>query len=166
MATFQALRANAATLTITLASLATSATRVVGRESTAINETSNLYLGQLLSVGVTTGTTPTASFIDIWVYGSRDEVPNYPDVLDGTDSAETFADENSRNSAMHLVHTIANDTTSDQTYWMAIRDIAPYFGGWLPAFWGVFIAHSTGVNLNATAGNHEVKTTGMKQSSV
>lgn len=158
--------APAATITITLASLATSATRVVGRESTAVDNSTNLYLDALVSGKITTGTTPTGGQIDIWVYGSHDEVPTYMDVLDGTDSAETFADENSRNSAMRLGAVIVPDTTSDQTYWVAPFSVAQLFGGVMPRFWGLFVAHSTGVNLNATAGNHELKFTGIHLQSV
>lgn len=165
-ADFKAKYTNSATITITLASLATSATRVVGRESTAIDNTTNLFLGALLSGKTTTGTSPTASFIDIWVYGSHDQTPTYMDVLDGTDSGETFTDTQSRDSAMHLVHTIATDATSDQTYWMAPKNIAAFFGGWLPHFWGIFVSHSTAVNLNATGGNHAFAYVGLHGQSV
>lgn len=158
--------ANAATITITLAALATSSTRVVGRESTAIDNSTNLYLDALVSGKITTGTSPTGGFIDIWVYGSHDETPTYPDVLDGTDSGETFADEGSRNSAMKLAHVIAPDTTNDQVYWIAPFSVAALFGGVMPRFWGLFISHSTGVNLNATGGNHEFKFSGLHFQSV
>lgn len=158
--------ANAATITISPASLATSSTRVAGRESTAVDNSTNLYLDALVSGKITTGTSPTGGFIDIWVYASHDETPTYMDVLDGTDSAETFNDENSRNSAMKLGAVIAPDTTSDQVYWVAPFSVAALFGGVLPRFWGLFIAHSTGVNLNSTAGNHEFKYTGIHNQSV
>mgnify|MGYP001595889006 CR=1 FL=1 len=166
MADFKVKYAAAATITITLASLATSATRVAGQESTAIDNTTNLYLNALLSGKVTTGTTVTASYIDIWVYGSHDATPTYMDVLDGTDSAETFTDVNSRDTAMHLVHVIANDTTNAQTYWMRPTALAQFFGGYLPAFWGIFISHSTVAALNATGTNHEWKYTGLHEQSV
>jgi hypothetical protein len=157
---------NAATITISPASLATSATRVAGRESTAVDNTTNLYVDALVSGKITTGTSPTGGFIDIWVYGSHNETPTYMDVLDGTDSAETFTDENSRNSAMRLAHVIAPDTTSDQTYWVAPFSVAALFGGRMPHFWGIFIAHSTGVNLNSTAGNHAFSYVGLLYQSV
>lgn len=166
MADLKTKYANAATITITLAALATSATRVAGRESTAVDNSSNLYVDALVSGKITTGTSPTAGFIDIWVYGSHDETPTYMDVLDGTDSAETFTDENSRNSAMKLAHVIAPDTTSDQVYWVSPFSVAALFGGVMPRFWGLFIAHSTGVNLNATGGNHEFKYSGIHLQSV
>jgi hypothetical protein len=158
--------ANAATITITLASLATSATRIVGVESTAIDNSSNLYLDALVSGKITTGTSPTGGQIDIWIYASHDETPTYPDVLDGTDSAETFTDENARNSALRLGAVIVPDTTSSQTYWIAPFSVAALYGGVLPRFWGLFVSHSTGVNLHATSGNHELKYTGVTLQSV
>lgn len=166
MADLKTKYANAATITITLASLATSATRVAGRESTAIDNSSNLYVDALVSGKITTGTSPTASIIDVWVYASHDETPTYPDVLDGTDSAETFNDEQSRNSSMKLAVTIAADVTSDQTYWVSPFSVAALFGGVMPRFWGLFVAHSTAVNLNATGSNHEFKYTGIHYQSV
>lgn len=158
--------ANAATITITLASMATSATRVVGRESAAVDNSTNLYVDALVSGKITTGTSPTGGFIDIWVYASHDETPTYVDVLDGTDSAETFTDESSRNSAMELAHVIAPDTTNDQVYWVGPFSVAALFGGVMPRFWGLFISHSTAVNLNSTGSNHEWKYTGIWNQSV
>jgi hypothetical protein len=166
MAVLKAKYANAAALTITLASLATSATRVVGRESTAIDNSTNLYLDALVSGKITTGTTPTAGQIDIWVYACHDETPTYMDVLDGTDSDETFTDELSRNSAMRLAHVIATDTTSNQTYWIAPFSVRELYRGVMPRFWGVFVSHSCVAALHATGGNHEIKYIGYQEESV
>lgn len=166
MSTLKPLYGSPATITISPASLATSSSRVAGRESTAVDNSSNRYADALVSGKVTTGTSPTGGQIDVWVYGQHDDTPTYMDVLDGTDSAETFNDENSRNSAMKLAAVVVPDTTSDQTYWIAPFSVAALFGGVLPKRWGLFIAHSTGVNLNATAGNHEFKYTGVNPESV
>ena len=48
-------------LTITLASLATSSTLVVGRVSTQVDNSSNLYLDYLLSAKISTGTSLTVA---------------------------------------------------------------------------------------------------------
>lgn len=159
--------AASATITITLASLASSATRTAGVESTAISNVTNVYVDALVSGKITTGTTPTVDKqIDIWVYASHDDVPTYPDVLDGTDSAETITSENVRNSAMRLAHVIQIDSTSDRTYWVSKFSVAALFGGVLPRQWGLFIAHDTAVNLNATGTNHEFKYDGIEYQSV
>jgi hypothetical protein len=83
-------------LTISLASLATGSSGVftAGQESTAVDNTSNLDLDHLLSGKITTGTSPTVSrSINVYAYAntsSASGTPTYPDVLDGSDSAETF----------------------------------------------------------------------------
>lgn len=149
-----------AAYTITLTSLATSASKVAGRESTAISHTTADPLDYLVGGKVTTGTSPTAGkTIDVWVYASIDDTPTYPDVFDGTDSAETATSENVRNSALKLLASMIVDATSDRTYWFGPTGIAQLFGGALPKNHGLFVVHDTGVNLNATAANHALSYT-------
>lgn len=144
------------TFTITLASLASSSTRVAGRESAALTFASIDPLIDVLVGGkITTGTSPTASrSIDIWVYAAVEDDPIYPDVFDGTDSDETCTSENVRNSALRLLATILVDAASDRTYWLAPTSIAALYGGMMPTHFGLFIAHDTAVALNATGSNH------------
>lgn len=145
--------------TITLASLATSSTKLVGRESTAIDNSSNLYMDYLVSGQVTTGTSPTdAKTIEVWAYASFDDTPNYPDVFDGTDSAETVTSDNIKFSALRLVASMSTGSTSDRSYPFTPVSIKQLFGH-LPQYFGFFVTHDTGVNLNATAGNHFIDLT-------
>jgi hypothetical protein len=145
-----------AALTLTLASLATSSSRTTGRESTAV-ATTGTVVDYLVGGKITTGTTPTVDKqIDVWVYAAVEDDPIYPDVFDGTDSAETVTSENVRNGALRLATSIRIDGTSDRTYWIAPFSVAQLFGGHLPTHWGVFVAHDTAVNLNATGGNHAI----------
>jgi hypothetical protein len=147
--------AASAAFTFTLASIATSSTRVAGSESTAIDNTSNKYLDYLVAGKVTTGTSPTdAKQIDLWVYASFEDTPTYPDVLDGTNSTETLTSEGVRNGALVLAASISTNNTSDRTYWFAPFSVAALFGGRMPKFFGLFLSHDTGVNLNSTGGNH------------
>ena len=163
MATVTSNYAASAAITITLALLASSTAKTVGRESTAVSNATNKYVDALVGGKITTGTSPTAGkTIEVWVYGAVNDTPTYPDVLDGTDSDETFTDDGSKFSAMKLAKVINTDNTSDQTYWVAPFSVAQLFGGIMPTHWGVFVAHDTGVALNATAGNHEFKYTGVK----
>lgn len=151
---------SSAAYTITLTGLATSSTKVAGRESTAISHTTADPLDYLVGGKITTGTTPTVSkTIDVWVYGSIDDTPTYPDVFDGTDSAETVTSENVRNSALKLLASMMVDATSDRSYWFGPSGIAQLFGGGLPKNHGLFVVHDTAVNLNATASNHAISYT-------
>ena len=80
----------ASDLTITLASLASDTSLLTGRESAVIDNTANLYLDFLISGKITAGTSPTAArSIEVWAVGSWDGT-NWPDVFDGTESAETI----------------------------------------------------------------------------
>ena len=153
-------RGASAALTISLASLASSATFVAGQESTAI-ASANPTIDYLLGGKITVGTTPTINTqIQVWVYGSVNDTPTYPDVLDGTDSVETITSAGIRNAALALAAVMDVDaTTSDRAYWFAVRSVAALFGGVLPKNWGIFVTHNTGVNLNATAGNHVINYT-------
>lgn len=148
-----------ATITITLASLATSSNRTAGQESNAVTTTAPIT-DYLVSGKVTTGTSPTVDkIIDVWVYAELDDSHAYPDVFDGTDSAETVTSENVRNSALRLACSIRVDNTSDRTYYVAPFSVASLFGGVLPGRWGLFVTHDTAVNLNATGSNHAFKYT-------
>lgn len=152
-------RGASAALTITLASLATSTSRTTGRESTAVT-TGDPVIDYLIGGKITTGTTPTVGKqIDVWVYASQNDTPDYPGVLDGTDSDETIVSENFRNAALRLAASIIVDNTSDRTYHFAPFSLAALFGGVLPKAWGVFVAHDTAVNLNSTGSNHAIEYT-------
>jgi hypothetical protein len=147
-----------AAYTITLAALATSTTLIAGQESTAIDNTTNLYLDYLIGGQVTTGTSPVAGTIEVWAYGAIDDIPTYPDVLDGTNSAETFTSANIKRSSLRLIAAMATDTTSDRAYTFAPVSLKVLFGE-VPTHHGIFITHDTTVNLNSTGGNHFIKYT-------
>lgn len=141
-------------LAITLASLATSSTRLVGRESTAVDNTTNLDLDHLLSGRIMVGSSSLTAnkAIEIWVYAPvamTTGTPTYPDVLDGTDSDETFANDGQKNASLRLAATIYPATTSGLIYYVGPVSIAALFGGVMPPFWGVFVTHDTGVALDS-----------------
>lgn len=147
-------------LTISLASLATNAVGVftAGQESTAVDNTTNLDLDHLLSGKVRVGTTPTSGrTIAVYVYAPlsvSSGTPTYPDVFDGTDSAETVTSANVLNGALRLAWAATVDATTDRDYFMPPTSIASLFGGVMPTHWGIYVAHDTNVALNATGGNH------------
>lgn len=145
-----------ADVTITLASLPTSSTLLVGRESTAVDNTSTLALDYLISGKITTGTTPTtAKSIQVWAVASWDGT-TWPDVFDGTDSSETLIAE-VKNPVCKLVASLATIATSDLTYHFSGVSLAAVFGGTIPPKFVFFVTHDTAVNLNATAGNHQIR---------
>lgn len=147
----------AADATITLASLASDTNLLTGRESDAIVNTSTLALDYLVSGKITVGTSPTASrTIEVWAVGSWDGT-NWPDVFDGTDSAETITSAEIKTTICRCVASIPTTNNSDRTYPFGPVSIASLFGGMVPPRFVFFVTHSTAVNLNSTAGNHQIR---------
>lgn len=149
-------------LTITLAGLASNAVGVflAGRESTAVDNTTNLDVDHLLSgVIQVNSSAPTVSrSINIYAYAPisvASGTPTYPDVLDGTDSDETMTSANVMNSALRFVASITIDATASRSYTFAPVSIASVFGGVLPKFWGVFVAHDTALSLQSGTLSYE-----------
>lgn len=164
MATTTISYSSATTITCSVASTATSSTWVAGRESTEIDNTTNKYDDALVQGKITVGTTPTAStLILVYVWGSDTSVGTTNiDVIDGTDSAETLTSAGVRDGFMRLGAAISVDaTTSDRAYPFGPFSVADLFGQ-MPKYWGLFVTHNTGVNLNATGGNHAFTYTGIK----
>jgi len=146
--------------TITLASLASDTNLLAGAESTAISNTTAKYLDYLISGKIRTGTSPTtAKSIQVWAVASWDGT-NWPDVFDGTASAETITTANHKNAICRLVSEMATDATSNQDYHFAGVSIRDLFGGTCPPAFVLFVTHNTGVALNATAGNHQIRIQG------
>lgn len=154
-----------ATITIGLATtpLASSATFVAGRQSTAIDNSSNLYDDAYVSGQVTVGTSPTtATQIQVYVYAAQDQTPTYPDTFTGTDADKTITSAGVAAGMLRLAGVLSVDsTTSNRVYYLAPFSVAALFGGILPHHWGLFITHNTGVALNSTAGNHIWKYAGV-----
>lgn len=146
----------ASDVTITLASLASDINLLAGRESTAVDNSSNLYLDYLISGKITTGTSPTAASIQVWAVGSWDGT-TYPDGFSGSDSAETITSENHKNIICRFLAELATDVTSNRTYYFGPVSVAAAFGGVVPKKWLVFVTHNTVANLNSTAGNHQIR---------
>ena len=147
----------ASDVTITLASLASDTSLLTGRESTALDNSSNLYLDYLVSGKITTGTSPTtARSIQVWAVGSWDGT-TFPDVFDGSDSAETVTSANHKAAICRFIAEMATDATSDRTYHFGPVSLASAFGGVLPVKVVFFVTHNTAVNLNSTSGNHQIR---------
>ena len=147
----------ASDVTITLASLASDTNLLTGRESATIDNSTNLYLDILISGKITAGTSPTASrSIEVWAVGSWDGT-NWPDVFDGTESAETITSADIKASVTRYLAAMATANTSDRAYHFGPVSLASAFGGTLPPKVVLFVTHSTGQNLNSTAGNHQIR---------
>lgn len=142
------------TITAAVASLASDTNLLAGIESSIIDNSTDGFDDILLSGKSTTGTSPTASRqIEVWAVAW--DGANWPDVFDGTTSAETITSSDIKNAICKPVAILATNNTSDRTYHYSGVSARAVFGGELPSKFVLFQVHNTGANLNATAGNHE-----------
>lgn len=148
-------------VSITLASLATDATQLVGVESNSIDNRTNKYADYELSGQIMTGTTPTVSKeIRVYVVAIFGDDATWPDVFDGTGSAETITNTGIRDSICKLAAVMVNTATSNVAYPFCVS-VASLFGGICPSQFVVFVTHNTAVNLNSTGGNHFINARGI-----
>lgn len=161
MATITTNYATWATITASLASLASSSTFIAGVESTVIDNSSNKYVDAMVAGYITTGTTPTVGQIRIYGLSRLDNTPTYPDVFDGTDSAETLTSAGLGVAFLSGPKIIVMDSTTSNIDYPFIFPASALFGPVLPEFWSLFIAHNTVAALNSTGGNHVIKYQGI-----
>ena len=151
-------------ITMDLASLASSSTFVAGRESSQVDNTTNKYMDALVSGFVSVGTTPTANkTIAVYVWGADTSLATTPiDTLDGTDSAETLTNTGILNALRFGAAVSVPAATSDVQYPVLPFSVAALFGGVMPKYWGLFVAHDTGVNLRSTLNTNSFEFVGVK----
>lgn len=156
MATIKIEYGTATTITMDLSALATSASFLGGRESSQIDNTTNKYDDSIVQGLFTVGTTPTANTsLNVYLWGSHTSLATTAlDVLDGTDSAETFASTTALANTVYLasVNPVVA-TTSDTSYIVKPFGVAQFFGGILPQYWGLFVAHNMTAALRTNASN-------------
>lgn len=140
MATLKTTLGTQADLTITLASLANGS----GRASTAVDNTSDLYISADVRVQVKTSGTSATGYVSVYLLRSEDGT-EYDDEFAGSDAAYTPI------NAL-LLGTI--NTPATATY-SKVFDTGE-LGLTLPAKWAIGIVNSSGNALTATASDHEV----------
>lgn len=144
--------------TKTLASLATSSTLLVGRETSSITNTSTLALWYKISCRIQTGTSPTAARqIEVWLSDSEDGT-NYDGNQTGSDAAMTHTAESK--ASLKYGYIQPTNSTSNVTYKFSF-DVLILPGRKM----NLFVTHNTGVNLNSTEGNHAITYTAVKADS-
>lgn len=134
-------------------SLATSSDWTAGYEWFVIDNATDKALDYIVQGQWTCGTTPTTSTQGrVYLVASYDGT-TWPDVFDGTASAETVTSAGVRDSFAKLAAVLSVDsTTSNRAYPFAFNLVS--FFPTLPKKVAVFFAHNSGVNSNGTAGNH------------
>ncbi len=140
--------ATAATVTITLTSLANSSLR----QSTVVDNTTNKYLDALLRVKMN-GATGGTAYCNVWGYSAVGDT-TYTDGASGTDGAFTGPIRNC------VLLGIVNMNAATGVVWGA-QSIAQRFGGVLPDKWGIIVENLSGAALSATAGDFSIQFEGV-----
>ena len=150
--------AASANLTVTnLAGLASSATWVAGWESDLIDNSTNLYEDYSIDAKITVESASlVAGEIRLYLVKMLDD-STWPDVFDGTESAETITDTEIRDAITLLGTMSITDTTASRVYYLTCPSVAAVFGGNLPHKFVIFITQSTGTTLETTGQQVTVK---------
>lgn len=147
--TKEAFGSNNQSITCSLASLASAS----ARQSTAVDNTSNLYLDALVSLKVKSGASGVSSsgYVAVYAYGTVDGGATYSDGATGTDGAITLTSPPNMR-LIGIINVVANATT----YYGGPMSVAAAFGGTLPDHWGIVVSNQSGAALDSTAGNFSV----------
>lgn len=142
------------TITMNLSGLAASATFIAGRESNEIDNTTNKYIDAIVDGSFTVGTTPAITGgLAIYVWGSDTSLGTTPlKTLDGVDSDESLTT-TELGMLRFASFTPVLVATSDTQYFVAPFSIASRFGGVMPKYWGLYVAHSMTAALRTNAAN-------------
>lgn len=137
-------------LSITVASLG-SATGTA-RESTAVDNTTNLFQDVLVQsqTQMGTGTSALDKRVYVYAYATTDAAtPLYPDTVTGSDAAITL------NSPTNLrLLGIVECPAQFVTYKGGPWSLAQLYGS-MPEKWGIVVRNETGIPFSGTAGNHK-----------
>lgn len=141
MADIKQANASSVAMTITLNSLANNA----ARESTAVDNGTNLYLDAIVRVTVSVGTVATPKEVPIYIYGSEDGTV-YEDPATGADAGITLEDP----PVMRVARVIPTPTNSKA--YETVFSVAACFNGSMPRKWGIVVQNTSGAAL-AASGN-------------
>lgn len=134
-------------LTITIASL----TNGSARQSTEVDNSSNVYGDALVFLKIKTGASGTAStgFVSVYAFASVDGGTSRTENAGASDAAITPTVPTNLRS-IGIINCVANATT----YYGGPMSVAAAFGGVMPERWGIVIKNETGGTLDTTGGNH------------
>jgi hypothetical protein len=143
---------SATALTITLASLANNAYR----QSTAVDNSTNLYIDALITGKIETGSGSSATgYVSLYLFGY--DGTEYSNNAGASDAA--FTPDAQAN--LLPIYTLSTPAASTEYYLPPI--LVATFAGllWLPQKWGIIVLNATGAALNATSGNHLIEYQGI-----
>ena len=151
--------ATKADFTITLASLANNG----ARQSTEIDNSSNLYLDALVQVKIKSPASSTAStgVVNIYAFASADDQTTRTENAGASDAGITLTSPTNAR-LIGVLNVVANATT----YYGGPFSVAAAFGGVMPKYWGIIVENKTGGTLDSTGGNHTISYQGVTAQTV
>lgn len=128
-------------ITITLNSLGNNN----ARESTYVDNGTNLFFDAQLMVVIQTATSSTSAtgYVNVYAYGSADGGTTYDDNCTGSDTAITL------DSPTNLVFLGTITANANSTVYTKRFNVAAALGP-LPARWGIVIENKTGASLHSS----------------
>jgi hypothetical protein len=134
-------------ITMDISSLATSSTFLAGYESTEIDNTSNKYVDCLVNVKGITGHASTAPTVGqqivLYCWGADTSLGTTAiGPLDGTGSTEDLVYAHVLNSLRFAGSAVVTVATAALVYPIMPFSVAALFGGVMPKYWGLFLAHN------------------------
>jgi hypothetical protein len=153
MADIKTKYASAASITVSLASLADHAER----QSDVVDNSGNLYFDAHVQLKVKTGGAVSEDkAVYVYAYGTTDSSGlGYSGGASGSDSA--FSGTPANTKLIGIISTPASGTS----YESDIISVAAGFGGTLPSKWGIIVENRSGSALDATESNHVKKYVGI-----
>lgn len=137
------------TMTFGMTSPSSDTNLLAGRESTVVDNTTNLFIDYLVGgtfTGPTTGAATGA--IQLYVYATSFGNTDYTAECTGADAALTLVTETK--ALLKPLHVILTNTTNSEVYEWGPFSIAALFGGIQPPKWGLWGVHSAGGALSAS----------------
>lgn len=143
---------SAAAITITIAPGSAGLADAAARESTHLNNETDLFVDALVGGKVKTGDTgvSTTGYCNIYAYATCDGGTTFTDTCTGSDAAVTLTSPPNV-KLIGVINCVANATT----YEFGPFSVAAAFGGVLPAEWGIVIENKTGHHLDNTEASHD-----------
>jgi hypothetical protein len=143
-----------------LNSLAASSSLLAGAESAAVDNTSNKYTDYLLGGYIKAGAANSqVGVIEVHVVGILNDT-EWPDVFDGTDSAETITSAEIKGAVCRQAAYLPTTATNDRIYPFSPVSVANLFGGSLPKKFVVFVTQTAQTSTNALASSgHKLSVT-------
>lgn len=164
--TFKPTYASNAAFTITLASLINSTSLSTGyRQSTAVDNTTNLYADAMIYGHVKSNATPTANAAYfLFLYWSNDGGTTYSNNASGSDASYTSPDSDS-----NIIIGSTSITTAVASLVSYIRPFSFCQAAgllYLPGKWGVIFKNGSGQTLTATGGDHVISFQGVNMQGI